>query len=48
MLMHRAERRRDRHAQADLIEAIAIGYGGCKGKEGPRAMERMLQALRKG
>lgn len=47
MLMYRAEQRRERHAQADLIQAIAIGYGGCKGDKGPRAMKEALAALRK-
>lgn len=48
MLMYRAEQRRQRHAQADLIQAVATGYAGCKGKGGPKAMQKVLAALRKG
>ncbi|HET7300227.1 MAG TPA: hypothetical protein VFJ01_06190 [Oleiagrimonas sp.] len=44
--MYQAERRRERHAQADLIQAVAVGYGGCKSKEGGRAMEKVVKALR--
>ena len=32
--------------QADRIEAVAIGYGGVKTKDGLKAMQRQLDVLR--
>lgn len=47
MLIFAAAERRRAHAKADLIEAVAFGYGGCQGKDGHRAMERMIDTLRR-
>lgn len=47
MLLDAAEQRRQRRFKADLIEAVASGYGGCRGKKGPRAMQQMLDLLRR-
>lgn len=47
MLLYRAELRRERRNQARLIESVAMGYGGCQSKDGHRAMERAMAALRK-
>lgn len=47
MLLYGAEVRRTERAKADLIEAVAIGYAGCRSEEGNQAMDRMLHALRK-
>lgn len=46
MLLYGAELRRAQRAKADLIEAVASGYAGCRTKEGATAMDRMLHALR--
>lgn len=48
MMGYRAELRRQARAKADLIEAVATGYGGCKSKDGVQAMERVIDALRRG
>jgi len=34
--------------QANLIEAVANGYGGCQSKDGLKKMEALVEALRKG
>jgi len=47
MLLDAAEQRRQRRFKADLIEAVASGYGGCRGKKGPHAMQRFINWLRK-
>jgi len=47
MLLHDAEQRRRRRFKADLIEAVATGYAGCKSKESGSAAERLVEALRK-
>lgn len=47
MLHFDAEQRRQRHAQADVAEAVAIGYSSMKSKDGPRALEAFLHAARK-
>lgn len=46
MLHHAATRRRLARAKADLIDAVAFGYAGCKSKEGANATERLCAALR--
>lgn len=46
MLLYAASLRRTQRARADLMEAVAFGYSGCKSKEGAQAMDRMLHALR--
>lgn len=38
---------RQRQRQASLIEAIASGYGGCKTKEGLKALQAQLDTLRR-
>lgn len=47
MLLYHAELRRRAHAKANLAEAVAFGYGGCKSDEGVKALDRYLGALRK-
>lgn len=47
MLLHRAELRRRARAKADLAEAVAFGYGGCKSDKGVDALQRLLDALRR-
>lgn len=47
MLLYHAELRRRAHAKADMAEAVAFGYGGCKSDEGVKALDRYLGALRK-
>lgn len=46
MLFAGAAMRRDRRQQADLIQAVAIAYGGCKSSKGSKAMQQCIQALR--
>lgn len=51
MLMYHAEQRAQARAKADVIEAVAFGYGGARGgKDGAatRAMQRMVELLRNG
>ncbi len=40
--------RRRELQQADLIEAVANGYGGCQSKDGLKQMQAMVEAMRKG
>lgn len=47
MLFAGAAMRRECRRQADLIQAVAIGYGGCKSKQGAKAMQSAMQSLRK-
>ena len=47
MLLYAAEQRRRARARADLIEAVAMGYGGCQSRDGARAMQRLIDALRR-
>ena len=46
MLLYHAELRRRAHAKANLAEAVAFGYGGCKSDEGVKALDRYLDSLR--
>lgn len=46
MLLYRAELRRRAGIKADLTEAVAFGYGGCKTDKGSDALERFLDSLR--
>jgi len=46
MALHDAEKRRDRHARADLIDAIAAAYGGCRSDEGLESRRELLRLLR--
>jgi len=47
MLHYHAELRRQARVKAHMIEAVAAGYGGVRGKDGPRAMQRFINWLRK-
>ena len=46
MALHDAEKRRDRHARADLIDAIAAAYGGCRSDKGLQSRRELLRLLR--
>lgn len=46
MAVYNGEQRRDRHARADLIDAIAAAYGGCRSDKGQRARSDLLRLLR--
>lgn len=47
MLLYGAELRRRARAKADVIEAVSAGYAGCKSKEGSRATQKLIAALRR-
>ena len=42
-----AEQRRTARVQADMAEAFATGYGGCKTDEGAAALQRFIESRRK-
>jgi hypothetical protein len=45
-LLHAAAQRRQRRFKSDLIEAIGVGYAGCKSKDGGKAAQRLVELLR--
>lgn len=47
MAFYDAEQRRLRHAQADLIDAVSIGYAGCRSDKGIHAKQRIIETLRR-
>lgn len=47
MRIYRAQLRHEARWKADVIEAVAFGYGGVRSKDGPRAMQQMIDALRR-
>lgn len=48
MAFARAARRDERRRKAELIEAVALAYGGCKSKEGAQSTARLIDSLRSG
>lgn len=46
MLHYRCAQAEARGFKADLIEAIASGYGGCRSKDGARSLRNILDLLR--
>jgi len=51
MLIRRAQLRHEARVKADMVEAVAWGYGGARGGKngkGTRAMQQLLEALRTG
>jgi len=47
MAFYDAEQRRQNRAKADIVEAVATGYAGCKTDKGVNAMQRLIQLLRR-
>lgn len=47
MLLHDASRRRARRIEADMAEAVAMGYSGCRAQDGPKALQRFIDERRK-
>lgn len=45
MLLYRADQRRHARGLADLIGAVACGYGGVKTEKGSKAMQRVMAKL---
>lgn len=46
MAVYDADQRRSRHARADLIDAIAAAYGGCRSDKGLAERRDLLRVLR--
>lgn len=47
MRAYQAELRRTQRVQADVAEAVAAGYAGCRAEDGPANLQRFLEARRK-
>ena len=47
MRAYHAEQRRTARLQADVAEAVAQAYSGCRTDDGPAALQRFLEARRK-
>lgn len=47
MAFYDAEQRRQNRAKADIVEAVASGYAGCKTAKGSKAMKRLIELLRR-
>lgn len=45
MLLYDRALARERHASAEMIHAVAMGYSGCKSKDGAKALNRAIEEL---